>query len=62
MFKSKVFSSCGSTSDIENAMNAFFDMEQPSEIISMTQSQCIDDEYDVYRTVTIVYKEKSTQQ
>lgn len=62
MFKSKVFSSFNSASDIESDMNAFFARVQPSEIVSMAQSQCVDDDDDVYRTVTIVYKEKLTQQ
>ena len=62
MFKCKVVTSFRSTSDIENDINAFFASEQPSEIISVTQGQSLDEDDDVCRTVTIIYKEKSTQQ
>ena len=63
MFKCKVFSSFSSTGDLESSINSFLTQTQPSEIVSMVQSQCVDDDdYDVYRTVTIIYKEKQTQQ
>ena len=62
MFKCKVFSSFGTDENSEDAINAFFTREQPSEIVSMSQGQSLDEDDELCRTVTIVYKEKNTQQ
>ena len=61
MFKCKVFTSFNAA-EIEADVNNFFTSEQPSEIISMSQGQSLDEDDDLWRTVTIIYKEKNIQQ
>ena len=62
MFKCAVFTSFNSAAEIEDDVNNFFAREQPSEIISMSQGQSLDEDDDLCRTVTLVYKEKNIQQ